>query len=111
MVSDTTLEALAPILLEIPRGMLSCRDELNRWIGGFDRYAPKRNSGSDLSNWLPMYDAEPIIIDRKTAIPRTICVPMAAVCVTGGIQPGVLKRVLGKEHRESGFLARPLLSC
>jgi hypothetical protein len=44
-------------------------------------------------------------------MPRTIHVPQAAVCVTGGIQPGILQRALGIEHRESGLAARLLLSC
>jgi hypothetical protein len=56
-----------------------------------------------------MYNAMPIIIDRKTAAPgtpRTIFVPSAAVCITGGIQPKVLKRALGDQHLESGLAAR-----
>src|SRR5207237_4812668 len=52
-----------------------------------------------------------IIVDRKTGIPRTIYVPQAAVCVSGGIQPAILQRALGIEHRESGLAARLLLSC
>ena len=39
IVSDTTVEALAPILLANPRGLLLARDELAGWIGSFDRYA------------------------------------------------------------------------
>lgn len=44
-------------------------------------------------------------------MPRTIYVPQAAICVTGGIQPGILQRALGTEHRESGLAARLLLAC
>jgi len=58
-----------------------------------------------------MFNAEHIIVDRKTGIPRTIFVPQAAVCVSGGIQPGILHRALGAEHRESGLAARLLLTC
>jgi hypothetical protein len=50
-------------------------------------------------------------VDRKTGIPRTIHVPQAAVCVSGGIQPAILQRALGLEHRESGLAARLLLTC
>ena len=39
IVSDTTVEALAPLLLANPRGLLLARDELAGWIGSFDRYA------------------------------------------------------------------------
>jgi hypothetical protein len=109
IVSDTTVEALAPILLENPRGLLLARDELAGWIGSFDRYA-KNKAGADAANWLSMFNAESIIVDRKTGTPRTIHVPQAAVCVSGGIQPAILQRALGVEHRESGLAARLLLA-
>jgi hypothetical protein len=57
-----------------------------------------------------MFNSEAVIVDRKTGIPRTIYVPQAAVCVTGGIQPAILQRALGVEHRESGLAARLLLA-
>jgi hypothetical protein len=110
IVADTTVEALAPILQANPRGVLLGRDELAGWIGSFDRYAGKGKAGADSANWLSMFNAESIIVDRKTGVPRTIHVPHAAVCVAGGIQPAILQRVLGTEHRESGLAARLLLT-
>jgi len=111
IVSDTTVEALAPILHANPRGLLLARDELAGWIGSFNRYAGKARAGADSANWLSMFNAESIIVDRKTGVPRTIHVPHAAVCVSGGIQPAILQRALGIEHRESGLAARLLLTC
>jgi hypothetical protein len=111
VVSDTTVEALAPILLANPRGLLLARDELAGWVGSFDRYAGRGKAGADAANWLSMFNAESVIVDRKTGAPRTIHVPMAAVGVVGGIQPGILQRALGEEHRESGLAARLLLTC
>jgi hypothetical protein len=111
VVSDTTVEALAPILLANPRGLLLARDELVGWIGSFDRYAGKGKAGADSANWLSMFNAEAIVVDRKTGAPRTIYVPQAAICVTGGIQPAILQRAMGEEHRESGLAARLLLTC
>jgi hypothetical protein len=108
IVSDCTVESLAPILLANPRGLLLLRDELNAWLGSFDRYA--NGKGSDSANWLSMHGGENIIVDRK-GHPRTIFVPSAAVAVCGGIQPGILHRALGSEHRESGLAARLLLTC
>jgi hypothetical protein len=111
VVSDTTVEALAPILLVNPRGLLMSRDELAGWIGSFDRYAGgKGKAGADSANWLSMFNAENIIVDRKTGFPRTIFVPHASVCVVGGIQPVILTRALSIEHRESGLAARLLLT-
>jgi hypothetical protein len=111
IVSDTTVEALAPILLANPRGLLLARDELAGWIGSFDRYANRGKTSADSANWLSMFNAESIIVDRKTGTPRTIHVPQAAVSVVGGIQPAILRRALGREHRENGLLARLLLTC
>jgi len=110
IVSDTTVEALAPILNANPRGLLLARDELNGWLGSFDRYAGGKG-GADASHWLSMYSGETIIVDRRTGQPRTIYVHLAAMCVAGGIQPGILDRALGREHRDSGLCARLLLSC
>jgi hypothetical protein len=39
VVSDTTVEALSPLLLANPRGLLLARDELAGWLGSFDKYA------------------------------------------------------------------------
>ncbi len=78
IVSDTTVEALAPLLLANPRGLLLARDELAGWIGSFDRYAAKGKSGADASHWLSMHNGESIIVDRKTGAMRTIFVPQAS---------------------------------
>jgi len=108
IVGDATLEALAPILLANPRGLLLACDELAGWLGSFDRYSGAK--GRDEALWLSMHAADSIVVDRKTGDPRTIFVPQAAVCITGGIQPGVLQRALGIERRESGLAARLLLA-
>jgi hypothetical protein len=108
-VSDTTVEALAPILLGNPRGVLLARDEINGWLASFDRYA-KGGKGGDSAHWLSMHNAESMTVDRKTGIPPTIHVPSASVGITGGIQPGVLARAMGPEHHESGILARLLFA-
>ncbi|MCA9266588.1 MAG: DUF3987 domain-containing protein, partial [Planctomycetales bacterium] len=110
IVSDTTVEALAPLLLANRRGLLLACDELAGWFGSFDRYSSGKG-GSDSANWLSMHNGESITVDRKTGNPRTIYVPEASVSVTGGIQPAILHRALGVEHRESGLAARLLLAC
>jgi hypothetical protein len=109
VVQDATVEALAPLLLSNPRGVLLARDELAGWIGSFDRYAGGK--GGDAAHWLSMHNGESIVVDRKTGNPRTIYVPQASVALTGGIQPAILHRALGIEHRESGLAARLLLTC
>ncbi len=110
LVSDTTVEALAPILLANPRGLFLARDELAGWLGSFDRYAGGKG-GADAAHFLSMYTGDAITVDRKTGNPRTIDVPRALLSITGGIQPAILHRALGTEHREDGLAARILLAC
>jgi DNA polymerase-1 len=107
--ADTTIEKLAEILEDNPRGVLVARDELNAWLTSFTRYKGKQD-GSDLPHWLEAHQAQTWIVDRKTGDRRTLFVPRAAVSVTGGIQPGVLVRALTPEFLEAGGAARLLLA-
>jgi hypothetical protein len=109
-VSDVTVEALAPILLENPRGLLLARDELSAWISAFDRYANRGRVSADAAAWLSIFNADNVLVDRKTDARRALYVPRPAVSVIGGIQPGILQRALGREYREAGLLARLLLT-
>src|SRR5262249_48006894 len=54
--SDTTIEKLAEVLEDNPRGVLLARDELAGWLGSFGRYKGKQG-GTDLPNWLEMHRA------------------------------------------------------
>ncbi|HEY1379752.1 MAG TPA: DUF3987 domain-containing protein, partial [Gemmataceae bacterium] len=107
--SDTTIEKLAEILEDNPRGTLTARDELAGWLGSFGRYKG-RQGGTDLPNWLEMFRAGTVIVDRKTADRQTLFIPRAAVSVTGGIQPGVLARALTTEFLDAGLAARLLMA-
>lgn len=103
---DVTLEAVVARLQLQPRGLLLVRDELAGWFGGFDRYAGGK--GGDAPRWLETFGGRPLVIDRKlggmTSIDR------AAICITGSIQPAILKRVLSPQYRESGLAARMLFA-
>jgi len=106
---DTTIEALAGLLIHQPRGLLCARDELSGWLSSFDRYANTR--GSDAAKWCEMFGGRPLLVDRKTGTPRTLHVPAAAVSLTGGIQPETLRRALADgEYIENGLAARLLLA-
>lgn len=108
VVADATVEAIAPILEQNPRGLLLARDEFSGWIRGFNQY--KGGRGGDVASWLEMWRAGMLNVDRKTGDRRIIHVPRAAVSVCGTIQPGVLKAVLTTELFESGLAARLLLA-
>ena len=105
-IEDVTSEALAELLHHNPRGLLSLRNELSGWFS-FGQY--KNGGGTDdIARWLQMFDADPIMVDRKTS--GYTYVPRAAVSVAGGIQPKILERVLGEQHRDNGMLARLLIA-
>ena len=59
-----------------------------------------KQGGTDLPNRLELFRAGTLIVDRKTGEPKTIYVPQAATCVTGGIQPGILARALTADGAE-----------
>ena len=110
IVGDTTVEALAPIFLENPRGLLLACDELASWFGSFDRYSSGGRSGSDSARWLPMHKGSVLQVDRRTGEPKSIYIPSAALSITGTIQPGTLIDALRKAHRDSGLAARILFT-
>jgi len=105
---DATIEALIMVLQETPRGTLVVRDELVGWMGSFDRYTSA--SGGDVAHWLKIFGGRQLKVDRKSSLIKTIVVPYASVCVTGGIQPLVLKDSLTKNYRENGLAARLLFA-
>jgi hypothetical protein len=104
IISDSTIEAVADRLQDNQRGLLLDRDELSGWLGSYDQY--RGGKGNDVSHWLSCYNAKPLLIDRKTSTRKTIYVERAVVSITGGIQPQVLARMLGKHHFENGLAAR-----
>lgn len=109
IVSDITIEKLAQILEDNPRGTLVARDELAGWIGSFTKYKGKQG-GTDVPNWLQLNRAGVLILDRKTGNRPSLFVEPASACVTGGIQPGVLAKALTADLLDSGLAAR-LLPC
>ncbi|QDT54663.1 hypothetical protein Pan44_26980 [Caulifigura coniformis] len=109
IVSDITIEALAVVMKNSPRGVLLGCDELSAMFGSFGRYK-SGGGGNDASHYLSMYSGQSITVDRRTSTPPTLFVPHASLSICGGIQPGILKKSLGSEHIENGLAARFLLA-
>lgn len=105
-LADTTIEALVSKLNENPRGLLLLRDELAGWVGSMDRYTG--GSGGESAMWLEVFGGRAITVDRKTS--GSLFVPSASVSICGGIQPGILQRVMNQQMRDSGMLARFLIA-
>lgn len=104
IVMDATIEALAPILRASPRGLLLFSEEGAGWFNSFGEY--KKGRGGDAARWCSLFDAARMTVDRRGGDSPTIRVASGSVSVLAAIQPGLLARCVGDEHRESGLLAR-----
>lgn len=109
IVSDATVESLGPILQQNRRGVLLARDELAGWLD-FGRYDKSGKGSGVVSHWLSWFNSQATVIDRRTN-PEPLFIPEASVGIVGGVQPRVLDRCLGGDHRENGLAARLLLAC
>jgi len=107
IVSDTTIEALVPILEANPRGLMLVRDELGGWFKSHGAY--KQGRGGDLQQWLSVFGARGLTVDRK-GDDAVHFVEHAFVGICGGIQPGALRRILTREMFEVGGAARFLFA-
>src|SRR5690606_20008989 len=81
LAEDTTVEALAVLLHDQPRGLLVARDELSGWLNSFDAYKSAR--GADVAHWLSMHRAGSMLVNRKSGR-NFIRVPRSAVSICGG---------------------------
>lgn len=102
-VNDITAETAGLRHGENPRGLLLYRDELAGFIGGMDQY---KQGDSDLQTWIEMYDGNAVKIDRKSSDPSTLYIPSPAVCITGTMQPEVMREKMQPAHFQAGFAQR-----
>jgi len=106
-VTDCTIERLAGLLHDNPRGVGMLRDELSSWFQALTRY---RSQGSDAAQWLELFNDGRLHIHRKHGDQKYICVRDANVSICGSIQPQVLRRCLDGGNTENGLASRFLLA-
>ena len=107
IVSDTTMEALAVVHSNNPRGLVLVRDELSGWVRSMNQY--KQGKGDDQQKWLSINTGEDITINRKNSQePITIEEPF--VSVIGCLPPDVLGDLAIQQGREDGFIDRILFT-
>jgi len=109
VVEDTTVEALAVVLEDNPRGVLLARDELSAFVRGMDQY--KNHRGSDRQFYLSSWSNSAVSVDRKN-LDEPIFLARPFVGVVGSIQPGVLPELIANRQGRDGdgFLDRFLFS-
>jgi hypothetical protein len=103
LVSDVTIEKLALVLQENPRGVLLHRDEFGGWIHTMNVYRGGR--GADVENFCSIWSGQPIDVLRKTSDDAYVRRPFVAVL--GGIQPDRLDELTS--GKDDGFIDRLLL--
>jgi hypothetical protein len=90
VTNDPTVEKVARLVLENPKGLLVFRDELAGWIGALDKYG---GAGGDRAFYLESYGGRAYAVDRmKESEP--IIVPALSVGIMGGIQPDRLNTLV-----------------
>jgi hypothetical protein len=111
LTEDVTIESVATILAENPRGVINARDEVDDWFQSMTRYKGKQG-GTDRGRWLKLSNADTLTVDRKTGEPhlRRLFIRIASCSLTGTIQPGILAASLDRMARASGLAARLLLA-
>jgi hypothetical protein len=88
VVHDITVERLADILDETPRGVVSVQDELSGWVLAMNQYKAGGKE-ADRQFWLRVWSNSPVKVDRKSRkIPAVIAQPW--ISVVGSIQPEIL---------------------
>jgi len=105
--TDSTVEALADILLQNPTGIVLYQDELAGWVRQFNQY--KGKSGADRQNWSSIWNSSPVMINRRSR-KQPLHLERPFVCVTGAIPPDVLPDLADERGREDGFIQRILFS-
>jgi hypothetical protein len=108
VMDDLTIEVLADVIIINPRGVLIRKDELAHLFGSFDQYK-SHAKGSDVSRWLSLHTGVFVAVDRRSDN-RHHRIGQPRICITGGIQPKVLRRALTEDFFERGLPARFLFA-
>ncbi|MGB3760188.1 MAG: DUF3987 domain-containing protein, partial [Rivularia sp. (in: cyanobacteria)] len=102
-ISDFTFECLAKIHEKQPdKGLAILRDELSGFFGSLGAY--KGGRGGDFEAFLQMWNGQDIKVNRANG--TSIFIAKQAVSLTGGIQPGKLRKMMGDLEDTQGGWAR-----
>ncbi len=109
-VSDTTCEALAPILAENPRGVALVRDELTAWVTGMNQYKTG-GKGADRQFFLSAWAGASLTVDRKGRHEQgPIHIPHPFLSVVGALTPDMIGELADEKTRDDGFIDRLLFT-
>jgi G:T-mismatch repair DNA endonuclease (very short patch repair protein) len=105
IVSNSTVEALVPLMRDNPKGLLLLMDEIGGLFGSMNKY----NSGSDDTEfYLQTWSGGTFKVDRKKD--GIVVVRDLYLSLCGGIQPDRFLALLGGKNQDNGMAAR-ILPC
>jgi hypothetical protein len=107
-VDDVTVEKLATVLQENPRGVAVVRDELTGWVRSMDQY--RGGKGADRQFWLSAWSGSPVSVHRKNQEAGPVRVAHPFIGVIGGLPPDLLSTMRGERAVADGFLDRILFT-
>jgi hypothetical protein len=113
-VNDTTVEAVAPILQENPRGVILIRDELTAWVESMNCYR-QGGRGADRQFYLSCWSGTTYTADRRGRHEQgPLRVRHAFLPVIGGLTPERLPAIRGdmgkRKAEDDGWVDRVLFS-
>lgn len=88
VITDSTVEKIAILLVQFPKGLTMYRDELSSWLLNFER-----RGGSDRAFYLESFGGRSYIVDRVKH-DEPIIVPSLSLSIIGGIQPDRFNSIL-----------------
>ena len=110
VADDVTVESIAPILQDNPRGLIVVRDELTALVASHNQYKPG-GKGADRQFFLSAWSGSPVAVDRKHNPDRIpILVPHPFLSVLGGLTTSMLSELSEAKGRDDGFIDRMLFA-
>lgn len=107
ILNDITVEGVALLLSQNPRGLTIMCDEFSGWYERFNSY--KKGNG-DESFYLQAFQGTSYSVDRKNE-ESNVYIPRCSLSITGGIQPEVFKSFLRRRQNiANGMAARFLIA-
>ncbi len=104
--SNTTVESLARLLKDTPRGILMYQDELSAWVHSMNQY--RQGKGSDKEFFLSAWGRQSYVIDRVGLENGPIHVDKPCLSIVGAIPPDMLGELDPAAGQADGFLPRVL---
>ena len=100
MIASATLEQIAELLQQNPRGLMVVRDELAGLLMNLERYG----SGTDRQFYIESFGGRRYTVDIKSR-PEALIIPRLLLTLQGGIQPQRLQELF-QAHADDGLSAR-----